>query len=396
MKKGTIALLVVALGSGCTSAWKYTGIPSSEIPRWKKAHFRPEEAVVWFVHGFSPEEASRWRELLPAVEADTALASRVQVLRTWKDAGFEPHEVPDWMRAGYSPERAALWKGSGLRPSEALEWENLGFSPERAGMWHRAGYTPGDAIVWDRMDFLPEEAEAWMQVLRETLPRENPASFPAWAQLLRSQNISPEEARAWMNVFYGGEVTVALERTLKWKRAGFSPREAKFLSPELSPEEARALCPSTLEWEKTGEQQNLSRIFLPGTRDDPSPLLDLVGSCILDVKARWEYTLENQAGLAMLSTVAGRALGYLVELVMLDEMPVVGKLFKPSFEKLIQNPRVVYLELCGPREAFLREIPERKGWWFEGPVKIAGVKEVGVGNRVVYLPHLVPLSCFVE
>ncbi len=395
-----VFLFLFLLGGACTRAWDRTGIPSREIREWKQYAFIPEEARIWYTHGFSAHEAFRWREILPLpseiLGPDTTLEHQIRILRLWKDSGIPPEQIIPWMTSGLPPEEAGSWYAEGFYAEEVDRWRVLGFSAQEAALW-REEFTPQEAQNWASAGFSPEEAMLWIAVFEESPAAFHPDSFPVYARELRSRGLSPEEAGRWLQALVDRENPAPREvitSVTRWKEAGFTPAEARCLLSVISPEDALELCPSRISWEETGTDLNLARIFLPGTRDDPSPLVDHVGACMLDVMARWEYTLGDQAGLVTLSTRGGRLWGYMVEVLNLDESVFTRWMFNPSFDKLLRNPRTAYLELCGPPEMFLRELRERKGLWFRGPVKIAGVKTFEDRNhRRYFIPHLIPLSC---
>ncbi|MFI6496964.1 hypothetical protein [Nonomuraea typhae] len=196
------------------------GFTRSEVRRWRRAGFGPEEAAAWRAAGVpSPDDA-----------------------RLWGTAGATPETVITWQRGGMTPQEASRWREHGVPAGEAAVRGLLGERPHRVGALGRWAVR----LAVPLGELTPGRADALRALLRAGAPVEVARAYadagwdggeagawalrgvpPAQAELYRAMGFTAAEVRGpAMEVLAAWWGAVPLEEVAAWCAAGLGPEEA--------------------------------------------------------------------------------------------------------------------------------------------------------------------------
>ncbi len=145
----------------------------------------------------------------------------------WESLGYSKEDESAWESAGFGVndyELADKWRTHGFDPEESRKWTNAGFSPDDAVLWHNEGFTPKEATLWEKEGGfsagLVSAAYSWKK-----------AGFsPSQAKKFMAMNISPSDAADENNKNERDEeletCPIPKENIQSWETAGFDRDQA--------------------------------------------------------------------------------------------------------------------------------------------------------------------------
>lgn len=236
-----IASCTFLLVIGCASdPWKRSGFTAEEAVEWRSTFHGKEPlktAIKWRTAGFSHYEMVRYRSSLGWSEGTPEVAS------SWKKAGFDSRDVFDWI----GRYRTTNGKRKPFTLDEAIRWKAARLSSVEARKWKDAGATPDEETVRWVKDFAvvfglsPEKTLKWKK-----------AGFTLGeAKIWRKGNFNGYYAGKWKNAGF------TLDEAREWKTAGFTSVEAREWKAALFTSiEARNWRNARLNWNTANEWKN--------------------------------------------------------------------------------------------------------------------------------------------
>lgn len=185
------------------------------------------------------------------------LAISLAVMAFSSCAGIDPKEIERWRGAGINDlSEVEIWKAFGFDSNEAVTWKKVDFDVVKAYWWKKSRFEPEEAKKWsksnipvgyeqddlddtglryqDIKEWIDTNVESFDQLKNSEKARKLVRSDHSLEEAIKSlfatqwknAGLSAEETARWVESDFGGAIR-ALVEVVKWRRANFSPEEAK-------------------------------------------------------------------------------------------------------------------------------------------------------------------------